>query len=613
MSVFVLRRVLTLLATLVGASVIIFLVLDALPGNAAQMLMGADASPDAVRALTVKLGLDQPLALRYLQWIKGLLVGDLGNSYVYGTPVASLIAERLVLTIPLAMMSMLITVTLALSAGIYTAANHNKLGDVGVMSLTQVGIALPNFWFAILLVLLFSVRLQWLSAGGFPGWEDGIWIGIKSLLLPAVSLAVVQAAILARVTRSAVLEVLREDFVRTARAKGLGKREVLWKHVLRNAMIPVMDGDGPAIRQSARRHHRDRERVLSAGPRPPDLPVDRQPRPHRGAQLRDAARDHGRHRQFRGRRALCLRRSPHQGPRSVSAPLTTLVDAPATARPLPARTFWRRALRHRSFVLGGALSLLVLASALLSLLWTPWSPYEIDIAAKLQPPSAAHWLGTDVFGRDIVSLLLAGARSTIMVGIIAVSIGLTFGVCLGLIASARRGWTEEIIMRFSDFTFAFPAVLSAIMLAAVAGPGMVTSIVAIGIFQIPTLIRLTRGSANAIWAREFVLAARAAGKGKFRITIEHVLPNIMSILIVQATIQFALAILAEAALSYLGLGTQPPQPSWGRMLNDAQTLLFQSPMLAVYPGAAIAIAVLGLNLLGDGLRDLLDPRLARER
>jgi peptide/nickel transport system permease protein len=240
MSVFVLRRVLTLLATLVGASVIIFLVLDALPGNAAQMLMGADASADAVRALTVKLGLDQPLAVRYLQWIKGLLVGDLGNSYVYGTPVGSLIAERLVLTIPLAIMSMLITVVLALSAGVYTAANHNKLGDVGVMSLTQIGIALPNFWFAILLVLLFSVRLQWLSAGGFAGWEDGIWPGVKSLLLPSISLAVVQAAILARVTRSAVLEVLREDFVRTARAKGLGKREVLWNHVLRNAMIPVM-------------------------------------------------------------------------------------------------------------------------------------------------------------------------------------------------------------------------------------------------------------------------------------------------------------------------------------------------------------------------------------
>ena len=240
MSVFVLRRFLTLVATLVGASVIIFLVLDALPGNAAQTLMGADASPDAIRALTVKLGLDQPLLYRYAHWIGGMLVGDLGNSYAYGTPVAGLIADRPALTIPLAILSMAITVVLALAAGIYTAANHNKLGDVGVMSLTQIGIALPNFWFAILLILLFAVKLQWLSAGGFAGWDDGVWSGVKSLLMPAVSLAVVQAAILARVTRSAVLDVLREDFVRTARAKGLSRREVLWQHVLRNAMIPVM-------------------------------------------------------------------------------------------------------------------------------------------------------------------------------------------------------------------------------------------------------------------------------------------------------------------------------------------------------------------------------------
>lgn len=298
----------------------------------------------------------------------------------------------------------------------------------------------------------------------------------------------------------------------------------------------------------------------------------------------------------------------------MSAPLTAPAGvATATRRSQAAAGFWQRALRHRSFVAGGVLSLLVLFAAVLSLVWTPWSAYELDIAAKLQPPSAAHWLGTDALGRDIVSLLLVGARSTILVGVIAVGIGLTCGVCLGLIAAACKGWVEEIIMRMTDFTFAFPAVLSAIMLAAVIGPGMVTSITAIGIFQIPIFVRVTRGSANAIWAREFVLAARASGKGSFRITIEHVLPNVLSVLIVQATIQFALAILAEAALSYLGLGTQPPQPSWGRMLNDAQSLLFQSPSLAVYPGAAIAVAVLGLNLLGDGLRDLLDPRLARER
>lgn len=297
----------------------------------------------------------------------------------------------------------------------------------------------------------------------------------------------------------------------------------------------------------------------------------------------------------------------------MSAPLIAAAEAMTAAHPRSGAGFWPRALRHRSFVLGGALVLLVIGSALLSLFWTPWPAYDIDIASKLRPPSAAHWLGTNSFGRDIVSLLLVGARSTIMVGVIAVGIGLTFGVCLGLTAAARKGWTEELIMRLGDFTFAFPAVLSAIMLAAAVGPGMVTSIIAIGIFQVPIFLRVTRGSANAIWAREFVLAARASGKGGFRITLEHVLPNILSVLIVQATIQFALAILAEAALSYLGLGTQPPQPSWGRMLNDAQTLLFQSPMLAFYPGVAIAVSVLGLNLMGDGLRDLLDPRLSRER
>ena len=276
-------------------------------------------------------------------------------------------------------------------------------------------------------------------------------------------------------------------------------------------------------------------------------------------------------------------------------------------------SFMARALTHRSFVIGAVLTLLLLGAAALSLVWTPWSPYEIDMAVKLQLPDAQHWLGTDPFGRDITSLLLVGARNSILVGVIAVGIGLTVGTALGLLAAARRGWVEELIMRLADFTFAFPAILSAIMMTAVFGAGIVNSITAIGIFNIPTFARITRASANAIWSREFVLAARACGKGPWRITIEHVLPNISSALIVQATIQFALAILAEAALSYLGLGTPPPQPSWGRMLAEAQTLLFQAPLLAVFPGVAIAMAVLGLNLAGDGLRDLLDPRLARKR
>ena len=287
---------------------------------------------------------------------------------------------------------------------------------------------------------------------------------------------------------------------------------------------------------------------------------------------------------------------------------------PVAAAPTRAtQSLMRRAMAHRSFVVGGILTALLVFAAALSLVWTPWSPYEIDMAAKLQAPDTSHWLGTDPFGRDITSLLLVGARNSILVGVIAVGIGLLAGTALGLLASARRGWVEELIMRLSDFTFAFPAILSAIMMTAVFGAGIVNSIVAIGIFNIPTFARITRASANALWAREFVLAARACGKGPWRITFDHILPNLLSVLTVQVTIRFAIAILAEAALSYLGLGTQPPQPSWGRMLAEAQTLLFQAPRLAVFPGVTIALAVLGLNLLGDGLRDLMDPRLARKR
>ncbi|BEP70925.1 MULTISPECIES: ABC transporter permease [unclassified Variovorax] len=275
--------------------------------------------------------------------------------------------------------------------------------------------------------------------------------------------------------------------------------------------------------------------------------------------------------------------------------------------------FWRRALHHRSFAIGGVLSLLLLIAAALSLVWTPWSPYAMDMANKMQGPSATHWLGTDAFGRDVASLLLVGARASILVGVIAVGIGLVVGTALGLLAAARRGWVEEAVMRLSDFTLAFPAILSAIMMTAVFGAGIVNAIIAIGIYNIPTFARITRASANAIWSREYVAAARACGKGSFAITMQHVLPNISAVLIVQITIRFAIAILAEAALSYLGLGTQPPQPSWGRMLSEAQTLMFQQPLLAVFPGMAIALAVLGLNLMGDGLRDLLDPRLARAR
>lgn len=277
------------------------------------------------------------------------------------------------------------------------------------------------------------------------------------------------------------------------------------------------------------------------------------------------------------------------------------------------REFFTTAAGNRSFLIGLAITLLVAGMALVSFFWTPYDVTALDITGKLKGPNAEHWFGTDHFGRDIFSMIMVGARNSIAVALVAVLIGVGLGVPLGCWAAARGGLLDEILMRGNDLIFAFPALLSAVMITAVFGPGAINAIVAIGIFNIPVFARLARGAALSLWSREFILAARAAGKGALRITVEHIVPNMANLLVVQATIAFALGILQEAGLAYVGLGTQPPFPSWGKMLNEAQTMMSFAPHMAIVPGVAIIVTVLGLNLLGDGLRDILDPRLSSER
>jgi peptide/nickel transport system permease protein len=267
--------------------------------------------------------------------------------------------------------------------------------------------------------------------------------------------------------------------------------------------------------------------------------------------------------------------------------------------------------RNINFAIGFLITFTILLTAFLSLGYTPYDPNRMNLSERFQAPNWIHWLGTDQYGRDILSRVMKGAVNSIIVGLVAVSIGISFGILLGSLAAFYKKWVDESIMRFSDVLYGFPAVLSAILITSILGPGVVNSMIAIGIFNIPIFARLTRATSLSLWERDYVASAKAIGRSDVGIVWKHILPNILSSLIVQGTVQFAIAILAEAGLSYLGLGTQPPHASWGRMLQEAQTFMGTSVWLAIFPGCAIALAVLGFNLLGDGLRDILDPKLGR--
>jgi peptide/nickel transport system permease protein len=258
--------------------------------------------------------------------------------------------------------------------------------------------------------------------------------------------------------------------------------------------------------------------------------------------------------------------------------------------------------RRVGLIVGAAITCSFVGIAMIAEFWTPYDPAVLSIIDKLQAPNLHHWLGTDQLGRDVLSMIMAGAKNSVGVALLSVTIGVFIGVPLGLLAAARRGPIDELIMRGNDLVFAFPSLLLAILITAVFGPGAVNAIIAIGIFNIPVFARVARGGALQLWTRDYTLAARVAGKGSMRISFEHILPNLVGLLAVQGTIQFSLGVIAEAGLSYVGLGAQPPTPSWGRMLDEAQTLTALAPTLALFPGLAVLLFVLGLNLLGDGLR-----------
>jgi peptide/nickel transport system permease protein len=295
-------------------------------------------------------------------------------------------------------------------------------------------------------------------------------------------------------------------------------------------------------------------------------------------------------------------------------PVSDTIDTVPSPPPARRQQGWLATLlAHKNLLIGSGLTSGLLLTALTSLWYTPQDPLAISIADRLQGPSLVHWFGTDQFGRDVLSRVMLGAVVSMSVGVVSVGIGLVAGVMLGMLSGHFGRAMDEVLMRFMDALYGFPAILLALLITAVFGPGIFLSMVAIGIVNIPVFARLTRANFLMLRERDFVTAARALGASDAKLIWHHILPNAMSPLLVQSTISFPNAILAEAGLSYLGLGMQPPHPSWGYMLKEAQPFLRLAPTYAIFPGAAIALAVLGCNLLGDGLRDLLDPKVARQR
>ena len=592
-------RALALAATLLAASVIVFLLVQVAPGDPARAMMGLNADPASLHAVRLELGLEGPAWRRYLAWMAGLARGDFGISYTYRVPVGPLIAERLAVSAPLTLYAATLSTLAALGIGLVSAArpggwvrpecwpaerpwarHPELLGRHGADPALRRGPAPCACGRLSRLVGRRGAGARRADpagpgAGGAPGGGAG----------PGAA---------GRADRGG------RGGVRAGRPRK-GPQPKRGASAPRPAERPGAgaDGAGAAGVVPAGRRRGGGDAVRLAGPGAAGVPGGDPARPDCGAGRGDGAGRSGGGRELPRRPRRRRRRSPPGGAARMSQAAPDLRPSPS---PGATRRNGEAGLVAGAILVGG-----MAAVALLSLVWTPYPPDAIDVAARLSPPSVAHLFGTDDYGRDVASQVMAGARTALLVALASCGVGLGIGCSLGLYAAARRGWADELVMRGSDLVFAFPALLSAVLLAAALGPGVLDAVIAIGVYSAPVFARVTRTGALRLWSLDFVLASRAAGKSPLRISLEHVLPNLWPALLVQATLQLSLAVVAEAGLAYIGLSAQPPQPSWGRMLADAQTLIGAAPWLAILPGLAIVATVAGFGLLGEGLRRRLSP------
>jgi ABC-type dipeptide/oligopeptide/nickel transport system permease subunit len=616
--------VMALLATLV-----IFLIANMVPGDPILAQLGDVAASNKafVAEWRAKWGLDLPLWERYFIFLKGIVHGDLGISIASQRPVLEDIGQYAPATVELSTVSFLISVIIGVPLGILAAIRRDSWIDHVARAVSLIGVSSPTFWLAFIMLALFYGGLQIAPGPGrldpiafSPPTVTGLFL-IDSLLagdlasfrdaaahlvLPSLVLAAATLGLITRTTRASMLDNLHQDYVRVARAKGLREGRIVNGHVLPNALIPIVTLGGLAYANLLTGAVMT-ETVFSW----PGLGRYT----FRSAEALDFPGDHGHH--ARGRGDLSRHQSPHRpelcAPRSEGRAVTAFDQASATLAAIaPVRTRrqrWRR--RYGVAAIGAAIILIWIFVALACPLLTPYSPNAVDVSLRLQPPSEAHWLGTDELGRDVLTRLLYGTRISLVTGVVVVMLGASFGTLLGGAAAYMRGRGEELIMRLTDLVLCFPPIILALAIAAALGIGTTNTIIAMLVVWWPKFARLAHSLVLVQRSQEYVEAAVVVGLKPARILMRHIIPNAVGPLIVLVTLDIGNAIITFAGLSFLGLGVVPPTPEWGSMVAEGRELVEQW-WVAAFPGFAILTVVLGFNFLGDGVRDWLDPK-ARQR
>ncbi len=615
MGTYVAARLIQLLFVLTGVSVIVFVTMHLLPGDVAQLLLGDHATNEQLQRLRAQLGLDQPVWVQYVRFVRDALRGDLGVSIQSNRPALADVVGAFPVTMQLALTSLLLACLCGVPVGIMAAVRQGSRFDAVVMTLTLFGVSMPIFWLGLMLLVLFAAGLGWLPVGGLmpvgldpprvtgmsmidsalSGNVTMIGASLRHMLLPAVTLASVPLALIARITRAEVLSAATADHVRTARAKGLANSRVVLRHVVRNAAIPIVTVIG--LQLGLLLSGAVLTETIYSLPGLGRLMVEFDP----VARLRGGA----------GRRAVHrggVRAGEPGGGRAVRR--TGSTDQPGMSVTIAAQPgVVRRALRGTGARFGLAIAAAFLALTVAAPLVAPFDPYDQDLSNALSPPSAVHWFGADQYGRDTLSRIVYGTRTALLAIVMADGLALLVGGSLGLVAGYAGGRVDALLMRVVDVLLAFPYLLLALIIVAVLGPSLTNSVIAIGIIYTPQYARLMRGQVLTVQAADFVVAARSIGAGRVRVMLRHVLPNSFTPVLVLATLQSGAVVVETAGLSFLGLGAQPPSPDWGALLADGHGYFLTAWWIATFPGLAIFLVVVGFNLLGDALRDQYDPRL----